>query len=772
MAHRYNLEASRYGQVPVAVDAFDTLKLQLFPYPERGELVARIDSTNVTLPREDVRLQLLTGDEVETVSLQEGEDRLDVVLQAPESDAAQVQCTAVLLQGDQEISRTVDTTPWADPPVAVPDIATYRAPHLPVPVVTPAYQYRLDDSGSIRIDIEGEHYQLTSRFSYPQGGFNAFGPSEPGEWTLRRDGDNVMIGAGAHFTIRRKLHRTPTRIDVVDTITNTSTVEVGIMQEHHLAAPNKAVPTLNPNPTVFMAGPKHGVGVVALDDVFFLRAENRIVDGRAVLADRHLALPPGGTHTVRWALYPTATTDYFDFINQVRADEGINGHVPGGFGFTSSWEVPSTDYVQNRNLAFYSWASLTRVLQNPVNSLEGWEFTDYPELCDKIRTWIGATRVAHPDLQTTFHVAHSLFANNTPETLFPDSIARDVAGNLICYGGNNTDYYSRYFAPELVDAGWRWWIYYPTMENTFGKRMLESADYMIENLGATSVWADGYISGYVPGEFTYDHWDGVSATVDPTTHTITAKKALVPYVALPVLKAVARKYTDAGGYLVTNGKSGPFSFTRLPVISSCETSGGDQQPIAQLHLGSTVTPLGAPSGIKNFQDVYDDILGKLDHGALYFWHGERDTITEPTIVSEMYPFTFESIHPGTVRGKERIVTKVSSVYGWPGDYHLHEVHFYDGRGRKRPHRFVTTVDEQGVRTEVTLGEGESAVIERLPVKLEAEASQNVRVVDYDGNRLRIATSLSPGNVQVVALSDPNAGATLKLGGDGVLSALE
>ena len=97
------------------------------------------------------------------------------------------------------------------------------------------------------------------------------------------------------------------------------------------------------------------------------------------------------------------------------------------------------------------------------------------------------------------------------------------------------------------------------------------------------------------------------------------------------------------------------------------------------------------------------------------------------------------------------MTKVSGIYGWPGDRNLHEVHFYDGRGRKRPHDFVTTVDQDGVRTEVTLSEGESAVIERIPVRLAVE-TLNVHVFDYDAGRLTMTTSLSPGNVQEISFT--------------------
>jgi hypothetical protein len=180
--------------------------------------------------------------------------------------------------------------------------------------------------------------------------------------------------------------------------------------------------------------------------------------------------------------------------------------------------------------------------------------------------------------------------------------------------------------------------------------------------------------------------------------------------------------------------------------------------------------LGNPGAIKTFQDIYDDILRKLDHGALYFWYGEGDTVTEPTIVSDMYPMTFESIHPGTVRGRERIVTKVSGVYGWPENRALHRVHFYDGRGRKRPRPFLTTVDEQGVRTVLDLSEGESAVVEKLPVRLISRSPLNVQVLDFKPNRLTLTTSRSPTQVQEVAIAETETAETiLQVDSDGRLS---
>jgi hypothetical protein len=202
-----------------------------------------------------------------------------------------------------------------------------------------------------------------------------------------------------------------------------------------------------------------------------------------------------------------------------------------------------------------------------------------------------------------------------------------------------------------------------------------------------------------------------------------------------VLKAVARKFSDIGGVVITNGEPGPLSFCKEKVITSCETAGGDQQPISALHLGPTVTPLGNPLGIHSERDIYRDILKKLDLGALYFWYGEQDFLKEKTIVSHMYPITFESIHAGTVRGRERIVTKKPGIYGWPGDRALHAVYLSDARGKLRPNRFLTTVDSNGVRTELTLGENESAVVEKIPVLLEAGKPVNLRMGKYDQDGL-------------------------------------
>ena len=142
--------------------------------------------------------------------------------------------------------------------------------------------------------------------------------------------------------------------------------------------------------------------------------------------------------------------------------------------------------------------------------------------------------------------------------------------------------------------------------------------------------------------------------------------------------------------------------------------------------------------LKNERDVYRDILTKLDFGALFFWHGARDTVSHRNISEHMFPFTFDILRPGTVYGKERIVTKDTGIYGWSDNDSLHIVYLYDQRGAPVRSSFVTTVDESSVRTELELQYQQSAVIVKLPVTLAPSGSVNVSVRQYDPQIIRLA----------------------------------
>lgn len=755
IVEHFNQEAMGKGLRPIDTALFGKLWITPFIYDDRAKAVLHVDYQWVKpLPSgAQVRVELFRAgesDAINSVTLKPDgpRDFVEATFSTAGLSEGRYRLCASLQVATGQVSQQAESVfSLPTSPLALPSPQAKRVPPLPARVEPPRYRFNLSKHGGFTVFIEGQPYQVESSFSFPHGGDNgltvdAAEGCEDGWKVTTRKLDRATYHAraeGSHYAIDRQIKLTPTRIEVADTITNKTADVLGIIFSHqlNLRGQDDVRRTLLPNPTVFCSRRDSGIGLIPLDDAYFLQQRTINQPDRVAIVDEHFGLDKGAAYTVRWAAYPIGTADYFDFINQFRADENIGGHVKGTVELTSRWGPPPSDMVQLKAIKYPSVASLTH-LQNPPVSLEGWEFMEYPELCARIKKAIAETRQIYRGMQPCFHVAHSLFATDKPDQLFPDSRAIEENGSQLLYGVNTMDYYGRYFDRELVEKNWRWWTFYPTLENSFGKYMLRAADYMIHELGAPAIWADGFIGGYVPGKYTYDHWDGHSVTIDPKTKTVTRKKANVTLVALPVLKAVARKFSDNGGVLIYNDLAGPPSFWEEKVISSNETGGSDQQPIASLHLAQTVTPLGNPTVIKCERDVYLDILNKLDLGALYFYYGERDFVKEPTIVSHMYPITFESIHAGTVRGKERIVTKNSGVYGWPGDRQLHAVHLSDARGRLVPNRFVTTVDSAGARTGLTLGENESAIVARIPVRLDAAKPINVIVRQYDANGIELA----------------------------------
>ena len=602
--------------------------------------------------------------------------------------------------------------------------------------------------------------------AYPDGGFDTLRVegrptgNEP-EWhpEIEHSDERTwhLRAQGRFFSLERTLDMQASRLVVRDTLRNLGKEILGVIVANriHLGSDDGAVVTQMSNPTIFAARAGVGLGLIALDDLYQLHQRTSFADGIAEIRDEHFGLAPGKAATIEWAIYPTATDDYYDFINQVRRDEDLHGYVAGAFSFVDRREPPSAQFVARHALAYSSVGCLGKPLDNPATPLEGIEFVHYPRECAALRDTFARTKARYPGMKVMFHVAPGLYFCNDPETRFPDSRAMDSRRRQMQYGPNTFAYYGRYISRAMFDDNWRWWLFYPTPTNSFGKAMLAAMKIMVEDIGATGMWADGYFSGYVKGGFSYEGWDGHSVLIDPKTQRVIKRLVCVPYAALPVLKQCIRLIHDAGGILISNGQPGPRSCWREPYITSCETGGGDARPVGALHLGRTVTPLANPLVIKNERDCYRDMLTKLDFGALFFWYGWTKELTHPTLTEHMYPITFESIHRGTVRGRERIVTRKSGIYAWPPQagadaripHELHVVYLYDARGALVENPFFSTVDRTGVRTRLALKKEQSAVVVRIPIEVQTPDPVNLRVNRYDENGIDIALN-GHGSIRV------------------------
>ncbi len=372
-----------------------------------------------------------------------------------------------------------------------------------------------------------------------------------------------------------------------------------------------------------------------------------------------------------------------------------------------------------------SWST-----DDPTVSLEGIEFIAYPKERAAVRRVIDAVAASRPHLKTMFHVAPNLYATNKPDELWPDSRLIGPDGKQTVYAYNYES--CTYFTKERIAENWRWWSYYPAVDNAYGQALLDSVDVMMDEMGVSGVFVDGALWDY-GGGYSYDRFDGHTADIDPQTKTITRLKTAVPLLQQHAIAAWGRKIMDRGGVVVANNALPTRTFAGQPFIFDKEISEGPE-----MHLLPTPCTLGNPAAIQSELDVYADILAKLAWGNLYFYYGEPLDLQHELPPARMYPITVTDVRSGCVTGQERVVTALDGVYGWPGERCLHLVYRYDRRGRRIGHDFVTTIDSAGARTAVDLDDREMAIVVKLPVTVESAAPVNVIVTRCDEQAIDVS----------------------------------
>ena len=756
---------------PLALDPFfypGTDKAVLFvkfaailPISESATVVAELASMKTDKVLQSRKLNPHVDDRDE--SKEDTQDEVEFSLKGLEPGRYELR-TVLHDEIGERIQRIAFQYPLTPPaPVISPKTKTVSA--LPEPITPPPYKLEVKPGGGMAVTIGNRTFKVESSYSYPHGGKNrllASTPDQKGEksWSVKTEKLNdctyEVKADGEYYSITRRIKIEPTRVMIHDTIGNKSDDVVGIILSNHLNIQSnpKLQAKMMQKFTAFVHATDCGVGIIALDDLYQIQEHSRFENGLAELRTDDFGLGRGASYTLQWAIYPTASNDYYDFISQIRKDEGINRRIDGAFNFTGSVQeqarrtVPSKEYIDLKNLAYLSLNCLSFPKDDPSISLEGIEFIEYPKESAAIKKTISQINAVDPNVKVMFHVAHGLYACNNPEQRFPDSRVIRSDGQPIHYYGAMegapkgwVERYSGYFSQQRLDEGWRWWIFYPTMENSFGKAMIEAMDYMINELGATGMWADGFISGYAQVQdnddgYSYDRWDGHSVDIDPETKLVTRKKTCVAWVSLPVLKKVVQMIAAKDGVTIIN--EGPLfpdsrTFWNEEIITSCE---GRPEALIGIHLGRAPAPLGHRGA--SMRDKYQDMLRTLEYGCLYFWWTYKPLTNDyKTLVEHMYPITIESIHAGTIRGKDRVITKKSGVYGWHEDRSLHKVYRYDARGALFDNRFLTTIDHSSVRTEVALEKDQSAVVVKLPIVLAASSPVNVNVRQYDTKTIQM-----------------------------------
>ena len=423
-----------------------------------------------------------------------------------------------------------------------------------------------------------------------------------------------------------------------------------------------------------------------------IHATNYALDGALGLADNHLALRPGSTYTVEWAIVPTDRPDYWRFINAVRRLVDANFTIDGGFCFFRAHPTLTEPWTDEQTRNFIQFKD-TKYVCASIYSYKGRythgtafqqaDHSRYVRAFERRRRLVPAVQN-----QVYFHCFIDVL---------DDSPTRYADARVLRPDGSQADYGRPHYR-----------IFFPKETNSYGPAIAKNVDVILDKINAEGVyWDEHEYSAY---RYHYgEPWDGVSCDVDPKRMTISRLKSSVTLLTEKWRLALA-KHILARGPLIGNGAPMTRAFAALKFPCFVET--GSITNCARNHLYSPIA-LGDHLTERSEEDAYGIMLAALDYGCVYHWYNDVTVIpTHPHLTRYMYPITPMELHAGYLIGRERIITKTSGLLGW-GDASEHEAHVFDHTGREVSNAEVPLVRRDGkTYSEVRLAEDWSAAIVR------------------------------------------------------------
>ncbi len=590
----------------------------------------------------------------------------------------------------------------------------------------------VDANGAMKVSQGATSFTVRSYFSRPNGGMLYLG-SPPGSentemWKVAVLGGGnqyMVIGSNASYSLNRTITVHPNRIEVSDTFRNLATETGGVRFGNEIVAPDAVtglvagVPaarsgsTLNVPERPFVQVMKTGfsLGMVARDDAYRNQSVSYYApaDGSYGIRDDNFGLRGGGSYTTRWELYPTDSSDPFDFYNAVRAEWGTaNARIPGLFAFIypqRTWKKNGKTLAQMTVQEMEDWLDTTgiqTVCFTVRDDLEGGNIEAFGSryLASEAskaywRPIIQRLRQAKPDLKASpyFHLGADV--PNDPEL---------TSSRMVLLGGQQKAFTN--------GSGITRWYYYPATAGAFALRMRRVFDAVLSDFKTDSFYWDEYSyavkSEYLEGA----EWDGISVVINPSNNTVSKQVTLTSLATRNLREPWTKELLDRGMTVWTNWQPTTEQDTvrNQPHFLEHFYSG---EVVARGYLASPIQ-LQADSSPGSNAEVLAAVHKFLEAGLLYAHIGSSAYAeASPSILKHYYPITPKELHAGYVLGRERIVTSVTGAFGF-GNSRTLTAYIYDRSGRLKDDSGRTVIANGKMYQLVVLAANEVAVIEPEP----------------------------------------------------------
>ena len=575
-------------------------------------------------------------------------------------------------------------------------------------------------TGGLILERNGETYYYSAAFSYPAPNkmkfdrFSAEATKNRAGWKpeIVRDGRKIVITAQtADRKVVRSMQFKGELLEISDAVTNLAKEDAGVYSFFNVVAPGAVKPNdlymggmqgitaetgVGANPTLYLKGGKTGFGAMALEDAFRCHLELARTAGNSAELRNPAGIKPGETYTQKQLVMLTAGNDYFEFLNTLRRDLGMNRTIDGpvslgirdhaqGVQLRAAADLDWFEYGDLKSLErtrdeyaklYHAYRAKRRAQHPGLQLLVKMEMSPLMFDTRKIKNAHLLPKVG-PSLQGKYGEIISREATEVieKETPYGDSILRAADGRAI------VDMYY----PDGKDPIFSLLVY-AYQNNAHEKRFIEQIKYLIKEVGVDGIYIDQFANGTMypmtvaKDRTSYDRWDGRSVVLNPDG-TIKQKVFDIGYACAASRANIIRQVLDRGKLFLANTQ--PVTTTEAEAgglrfyETDCENLGamllGTGKPGTFRHqafaqLSPSPILLGTRPGLftkdnKNFARMYNRaFICGLRHGLLYVHYSWSNASSCYAPVNYMFPLTPVELGEGFVIGKERIVTAVSRKF--------------------------------------------------------------------------------------------------------------
>jgi hypothetical protein len=623
-----------------------------------------------------------------------------------------------------------------------------------------AFRYRaaLLPGGALELDTGEEKIVFNSRFSYPDAGFNYLqasldsGNKSHSRWkpiVKNHENGGELLASCPDYKLRRTIHCFADKIEISDTFTNLRNRNLAILHSNGFSVKGLESPIVRlagntdpsieryyatGNSSIHLTFNRKSLGMLGEDDLSMVQTVLLAGSESAELRNEFFKLNPLETYTLKWAVYPINGTDYFDFINAVRKNWNINYTLDGPYTLFNPEDIlampPAVlrESLKRHGIKYIISNGEWRMGEGETRR-NGFGLGVFDDIWEphrrKLRMAAEKIKNAVPDIKILVYYDAMRDSSPNSNVTFHDSARIDEKGwhHSTTWGGSRDNIcYS----------------YVPTMQNSFGKAMLDAFDRYLEVTGSDGIYVDEMNCGgaFNSAAYTVNQFDGHSCLIDPERYVVRQEIGLNVLLNEDWQLALIAKARKSCGYLLGNGSARTHKLLDAKVGRMIETQFND----FWCYQGMLSSPLGWTYPARS---TFDGTIRTIGLGCLPVGVPLSST---HEISRFLFPFTPIELHSGYLLGQEKIIILHDGNYGWHGEHALGILHRFDKDGKHfNDPDTVTSVNAKGAKTRVKLNQGEAMIIERLPIRFNSENAE-VKNLVYDTDKISLWLDAPAGGI--------------------------